>query len=73
MVKRYEGDIGVCTSAVMDNFSCGISAILIPQYFPVLREAYFEHFPASTIVSMKISPSRFPDPFRILAVSENVN
>ena len=61
-----EGNIGVCGIAVLTNFSCGISVILISKcdiavFSATLRNAVFQHFGLYSNYSPCLP--MFPEPF----------
>ena len=66
-----EGNIGVCGIAVLNNFSCGISAILtskcdIAVFSATLRNAVFQHFGLySKLFSLSSNVSRAFSSFRL--------
>ena len=64
-----EGDIGVCGIALLDNFSCGISVILISNrgiYCGILQTCRMWFFNIlDDIKNYRPSPSTFSEPFQV--------
>ena len=65
-----EGNIGVCGIAVLNHFSCGISAILtskcdIAVFSATLRNAVFQHFGPAVFKIILLVFQCFPSLFQL--------